>query len=173
MNGRIIDNINAVVQPKDTLFHLGDWSFGRCKKTNDAKQYRDRIACRNIVIIPGNHDPHMKNMMPKAEWAAVFEGCFPFYRLKTDVDGDPMDIFMFHYACRVWPKSHYGMWHLFGHSHGSLSIPDYSLSCDVGVDCNDFKPLNLRDIKRKMAKKTFKPIDHHGSYDEWAEKHGH
>ena len=30
------------------------------------------------------------------------------------------DIVLCHYAMRVWQKSHYGAWMLYGHSHGTL-----------------------------------------------------
>lgn len=161
MNDRIIANINDVVAPEDTLFHLGDFSFGRCKNTNDAKTYLDRITCQNIIIIPGNHDPHLKNMLPKPQFAALFTACCPFYRLKTEVDDEAVEIFMFHYSCRVWPKSHYGAWHLYGHSHGNLDdLPNLPspLCLDVGVDSNDFRPLNLYDLKAKFADRPFVPI---------------
>ena len=50
---------------------------------------------------------------------------------------------------RVWDRSHYGSWHLFGHSHGAL--PGYGLSLDVGVDCTGFKPISLEQVAEKMA----------------------
>lgn len=177
MNDTIIDNINEVVFPGDTLFHLGDFSFGKDRnKTNEAAKYLDRIKCKNVILIPGNHDPHYKNGMPRKEFADLFAGCFPFYRVKTEADDKKIEIFLFHYACRVWNKSHYGAWHLFGHSHGYLNVPETSLSYDVGVDSNGFRPLNVYDIQRKMETKTFKPINHHMSpdeYKEWALQHGH
>ena len=41
-----------------------------------------------------------------------------------------------------------------GNSHGLL--PPYGLSFDVGVDCWDFYPVSLEQVKEKMA--TLKPI---------------
>lgn len=60
----------------------------------------------------------------------------------------------------VWKD---GSWHLYGHSHGNLPDDPNSLSFDVGVDTNNFKPYSLKDVERIMAGKTFKPIDHHGN----------
>lgn len=160
----MIDNINERVQPGDTLFHLGDWSFGRReKKTNDAEIYLEQIKCKNIIIIPGNHDPHYPNCLPRKEFAQLFAGCYPFYRLKTEWEGKPVEIFMFHYACRVWNKSHFGVWHLYGHSHGTLDDLSDSMSLDIGVDSHKFRPLNIGEIAELMKQKTFKPIDHHGA----------
>ncbi len=189
MNQTLIDNLNERVQPKDTLFHLGDWSLSKNRKdkTGNAEEYLNQINCKNIILIPGNHDPHYRNLLPRKEFARLFSECCPFYRLVTELDGERLEIFMFHYACRVWNKSHYGAWHLFGHSHGTLPDLPNSLSLDIGVDANNFCPLNISEIAKFMEKKTFEPIDHHGitatrtidqivgpeKYDEWAKKNAH
>jgi calcineurin-like phosphoesterase family protein len=163
MNQALIDNINERVQPGDTLYHLGDFSFGRRdRKTNDAAKYLERIRCKNVMIIPGNHDPHHANGLPRKEFAQLFAGCYPFFRLKAELAGVRAEIFMFHYACRVWMKSHHGTWHLYGHSHGTLEDLPNSMSLDIGVDSHNYRPLNIADIAALMAKKTFTPIDHHG-----------
>jgi len=49
MNKGLIDNWNSVVSPKDTVFHLGDFSFG------PMGQYIDQLN-GNIILIRGNHD---------------------------------------------------------------------------------------------------------------------
>lgn len=63
---------------------------------------------------------------------------------------------------RTWNKSHYGNWQLYGHSHGSLPEND-SLSMDVGVDPNNYFPISFEQVSDRMSKKSFIPIDHHGS----------
>ena len=68
-----------------------------------------------------------------------------------------------HYAMRVWPRSHYGVLQLYGHSYGSL--PGDSQSCDVGVDYAPWgmRPVNLPEIKQHL--KMLPPhgaVDHHG-----------
>jgi calcineurin-like phosphoesterase family protein len=45
---------------------------------------------------------------------------------------------------RVWPEQRRGAIQLYGHSHGRL--PGTSLSIDVGVDCWNFMPVNLKQI---------------------------
>jgi calcineurin-like phosphoesterase family protein len=62
---------------------------------------------------------------------------------------------------RVWNHSHHGSWHLFGHSHGTLTDDTDSLSLDVGVDCWGYSPVSMEQLDAKMATKTFKPVDHH------------
>jgi calcineurin-like phosphoesterase family protein len=63
---------------------------------------------------------------------------------------------------RVWNKSHHGAWHLYGHSHGTLPDDPNALSFDCGVDCHNYTPISFEQVEAIMAKKTFKPIDHHG-----------
>jgi len=58
MNDAIVNNINAVVGQDDTLVHLGDWSFGGYE--NIAK-FRSRLFVKNIILVYGNHDHHIKN----------------------------------------------------------------------------------------------------------------
>ena len=57
MNDTIVNNINEVVGENDILFHLGDWSFGGFEKI---AEFRDRINCKNIHLILGNHDHHIE-----------------------------------------------------------------------------------------------------------------
>ena len=66
-----------------------------------------------------------------------------------------------HYSHRVWPGSHKGSIHLFGHSHGSL-VGDFGKSMDVGIDCHpEFRPYHLNEILQIMSKKTIESVDHH------------
>ena len=52
MNKVFIDSINNTVGRSDTLYHLGDFCWSAAK----AGHYRQRINCRKIHIIRGNHD---------------------------------------------------------------------------------------------------------------------
>jgi calcineurin-like phosphoesterase family protein len=72
------------------------------------------------------------------------------------------DITLLHYALRVWNKSHYSSWHLYGHSHGSLPDDPNSMSFDVGIDCHNYTPISFEQVKAIMARKTYVPVDHHG-----------
>ena len=57
MNDTLVNNINEAVGENDILFHLGDWSFGGFDKI---AEFRDRINCKNIHLILGNHDHHIQ-----------------------------------------------------------------------------------------------------------------
>ena len=59
---------------------------------------------------------------------------------------------MCHYAMHVWPRSHYNSWHIFGHSHGALSLP--GKRWDVGVDNNNYMPVSMSQLRIIMDKKS-------------------
>jgi calcineurin-like phosphoesterase family protein len=44
---------------------------------------------------------------------------------------------------------HRGDIHLYGHSHGTL--PGTAASTDVGVDCFDYRPVTLAEIRVRLA----------------------
>jgi calcineurin-like phosphoesterase family protein len=66
----------------------------------------------------------------------------------AEVKVDGIRIVMLHYSMRVWPASHYGALHFYGHSHGNLLGDRQSL--DVGVDCWDFRPVRLEEIQQRL-----------------------
>lgn len=150
MNEAIIFNWNAVVQPNDMIYHLGDFCFAKEDYMFDS--YLNRLK-GTIIFIKGNHDHIAWRNRHK------FYASHDSYH-EIEIDGE--NITLCHYAMRVWNRSHHGAWHLYGHSHGSLPDDPNSLSFDCGVDCFNFKPINFEEIGPIMAKKTWKPIDHHG-----------
>jgi calcineurin-like phosphoesterase family protein len=137
MDEKIISNWNSIVSEDDTIYHLGDFCFGNTNK------YLSRLR-GNIIRLKGSHDkdiqqPYMIVIEPEG--------------LKDEY-GNQRTIVLCHYALRVWEKSHYASYHLFGHSHGKL--PPMGLSFDVGIDSNNFFPYSLADIETKMS--ALKPI---------------
>ncbi len=130
----LIDNINILVSPKDTLYHLGDFAF------HSIKQYRERINCKNIILVRGNHDRQVPN---------CFSNVYDIRKLKLY----GYKIIICHFAMRVWDNSHHGSYHLYGHSHNTLTEGIYSLSFDCGVDGNDYKPWSFEEVIDKMKYK--------------------
>ena len=55
-----------------------------------------------------------------------------------------------HYMMKIWPKSHYNSWQLFGHSHGGMNGRTEGKQMDVGVDTNNFYPYSFEEIKTIM-----------------------
>ena len=171
MNEILIQNWNAMVKQHDTVFFLGDFAF---KNVEQALAIRRRLN-GIIHFIEGNHDYAAHKIRQTFAWFK------PVAMVKV---GD-QEIFLSHYAHRVWPKSHYKCWMLFAHSHGTLPDDPNALSIDVGVDAvaarlakvertgafgtferkvdpKNYRPMSYEEVKAIMATKTFKPIDHHG-----------
>lgn len=146
MNSFIINEVNKVVLPNDRLFNLGDVAFKGAKDV--LGQIRARIVCQNIFVLLGNHDKKQ-----------VIERHFTVLPHEYLYEDNGYRIVLNHYAMRVWPHSHHGAGHLYGHSHGKLSpmvIPDGrgAMAFDVGVDCWGFKPLNLKQVKDEMIRRS-------------------
>jgi calcineurin-like phosphoesterase family protein len=159
MDAHLLDRINERVGVDDILYHLGD--FAILKRGADVAAYRSRIRCRRVVLVLGNHDPQTLSGQVRPEFAGLFHEVHSLLRIKVPVKGEPQLIVLCHYALRVWDRSHHGVWHLFGHSHGGLADDPHARSWDVGVDCNGYAPMSLDEVAAVMARKTFRPVDHH------------
>jgi len=131
MDEAMIEMWNKKVGVNDVVFHLGDFSF-----SNNPKKYVDRLN-GNIMLVLGNHDNR-----------GMLTGLFPVVTQKYCNVINDQYIVMTHCAHRVWEKSHYNSWHLYGHSHGRL--PAYGKSFDVGVDSHGYKPLHFDEVKAMM-----------------------
>lgn len=161
MNEQMIKDWNALVDPNDIVWHLGDFAFLPGKEFNILA--RRLNGKKNVVL--GNHDKWIiqnKNQLLKS---GTFESIQNYAELKLGKNV-PM-IVLFHYGQRVWNKSHHGSIHLYGHSHGSL--PPHGKSVDVGVDCkeitHEYRPIHLDEVLKYMEKRTFQAVDHHTMED--------
>jgi len=130
MNETLVSNHNSKVGLKDTCIHVGDFSFG---KTHETMEIVRRMNGENIFLM-GSHDQWLgdRNKHPH-----IWEGmCRRQYVVAC------------HYAMRVWPRSHYGSWMVYGHSHGNL--PPEGKSWDVGVDNNGYFPVSFDELSLLM-----------------------
>lgn len=156
MDEALIRNWNAVVAKKDLVHVVGDLSFHGPLKTLEILSRLNG----SIVLVKGNHDKKLK-----PEVLSRFAFIKDLYTAKVEdpeVTGGVQRIVLCHYAMRVWDGSHRGVWHLYGHSHGSLPDDPCSRSFDIGVDNHDYHPVSYERVKAIMATKRFEPIDHHG-----------
>ncbi len=140
----IIDRINAHVMPTDELFIIGDFCFS--KKPG---HYRNRIKCRQVHLIWGNHDhDNFKQHFSTVDDVRIV-------KLGTDSSGtEPksIEVFLSHYAHAYWPSSHHHMLHIYGHSHDAREETLDTLfpgrrATDVGVDTalrllGDYRPFS-------------------------------
>ena len=148
MDEALIENWNSRVKESDEVYHLGDVALCSPSKL---KKILNRLNGK-IYLIKGNHDDSAEACSDRFEWIK------DYYELEVnDPDGyqGKQLLVLFHYAMRVWQASHYGTYHLYGHSHGELPDDPTSLSFDVGVDCHNYAPINYDEIKHIMSKKSW------------------
>ena len=128
MNRALVSNWNSVVQPNDTIWHLGDVTFGNVKVLKELNG--------TINLCLGNHD--RENFLRKT-------GRFAFMTNEIfilDLLNYPA-LVLFHYPMEDWPAKYPGAIHFHGHSHGRA--PKVKNRLDVGVDCFCFKPITLEE----------------------------
>ena len=155
MNSVIIDGINSVVGPDDTLYHLGDFMFVGNNMDEGIKigqSILDRIACKDIIFIFGNHDN--KQLLRR-----LFKRCYDLHEI--NING--IKITLCHYAMVVWNCSHRGAWQLYGHSHNTIEEMMNGFfgidrrSMDVGVDnayriLGEYRPFSFDEIRKRFSK---------------------
>ena len=135
MDAAMIESWNAVVRPRDVVWHLGDFAF-RCDPERLRKIFNMLHGQKHLII--GNHDRKATLDLP---WTSAGDAAH------ITVDGQR--IHLSHYAHRVWPGQYRGAIHLYGHSHGRL--PGNSMTMDVGVDNVGYLPLTLTHIRERLA----------------------
>lgn len=146
MNDTLINNINACVQQDDDLYCLGDWSFAGI---DNIWNFRKRIICKNIYLIPGNHDDKIKSnkTLPNCSWypgkSFIYDSMSYYQTGKNTSIGDAIvkaqdvftkvleqcslirikgqDIVLSHYPLEQWENMDRGAWMLHGHVHGMFN----------------------------------------------------
>ena len=150
-DAQLVERWNAVVSPGDTVYHLGDFTLNGW---DGFAAYVQRLNGR-LCILPGSHDhPWLARFAPGAvssltgQPAEVLPPLVSLELPELRVGPHAQVLVLCHYALRVWDRAHYGAWHLYGHSHGTL--PAWGLSLDLGVDCHDFRPINLDEVATRL-----------------------
>ena len=154
MNDKLVHNWNQRVKPIDHVYHLGDVSFGGIDETT---QLLERLNGHKYLIL-GNHDKmFIKAGKRHEKLKGIFKWIKPYYELKVfdRETHEKQRIVLLHYAMKVWNTSHYGTWHLYGHSHHTLADCLMSLSMDVGVDGHNYMPISYEEVKYVMSQKMF------------------
>jgi calcineurin-like phosphoesterase family protein len=145
MNDALVDSINERVGENDELYHIGDVSFGGI---NRLWEFRKRLKCKNIHLILGNHDHHIKknHKLPNCHWSMmddvivdgeneniygddhVGNSYFDVYAedlfksvsvLKTIVI-QKQKIVLCHFPIEQWEDMDNGSWHIHGHCHHKI-----------------------------------------------------
>jgi calcineurin-like phosphoesterase family protein len=161
MNEALIERCNALVKPEDVLYILGDLALGPhpesislVKRLNGKKHW-----------VFGNHD---KSLRKNPAMLALFESAQDFTEIKITIPKSSQSITLCHYAMKVWNKSHYGAWQLYGHSHGSTcrTTRTRSTGSTSGSTLGATPPSRTSSSgSTDEGRRSWKPIDHHGARD--------
>jgi calcineurin-like phosphoesterase family protein len=141
MNEEMIRRWNERVSPEDTVFHIGD--FGLCKSSEAPNAPKDPFKFirsqlnGNIIFIAGNHDGNNKNKSI-IESMIIIHGGHRIYLTHNP---------------KFYRKDF--EWNFCGHTHGNEGVfrkIEKSIIVDVGVDCWDFRPIEINEIVQGYSK---------------------
>ena len=138
MHTVIINNWNNVVDIDDTVYIIGDVSFGKLTATVD-------ILTRlngNLILIKGNHD-HELLRKPS------FSNCFIRIENFLEIKVNGQEYTLCHYPMLSWNKSHINSYQLFGHLHSRWKGNNKQLN--VGMDCHNLTPIDFDDIPSLLS----------------------
>lgn len=156
MNDTIVNNINSKVGQDDTLIMLGDIAFGGFENITI---FLDRLICKNIHLVLGNHDHHISNNRGGIQ--DMFLSVQNY--LEANINGE--NFVMTHYPFESWNGLNKGVIHLHGHVHLPASRKwGNGKRLDVGVDGNNLFPYSLTEIVHMMDRRSIKSeieLDHH------------
>lgn len=178
MDEALIARWNEVVGKTDTVYHLGDFTLNRGKY---AATYLASLN-GNIKFVPGGHDwrwlkdfgfrenetgflpppfdqhevlPMLHHLNTRRIIGSLPKGALP----GEDLGLLSKLIALCHYPLWTWERSHYGSWHLHGHSHCNRGRNNPPASerpawnhLDVGCDCWDYYPVYLGTVIDKLAR---------------------
>ncbi len=133
----LVKNWNEVVKPEDTIYHLGDFAMG------DKGLIPITLARLNgtKILVHGNHDFNHKGtellkQIKEGPWQAIHAELF------ETIDG--VKVYMRHEPKMDFKPSDAAEYHLCGHVHSSWNRQGPIIN--VGVDVNDYRPVNIRQL---------------------------
>lgn len=146
MHSALITNHNAVVKSDDTCYYLGDMSFARNFQSIAA--FYSRLNGKKILIY-GNHDKdHREN------YKTIFDQCVDRLELTLSLDGESVFVVMDHYPLLQWNRGHHGSLMLHGHCHSNNEMNKGTRRYDVGVDGNNYTPVDIQELWRKLKQNS-------------------
>ena len=156
MNDVLVNNINSKVGQYDTLIMLGDISFGGFENIG---KFLDRLVCKNIHLVLGNHDHHIRNNRENIQEKFISVSDYLQVKIYNQ------DFVLSHYPFSSWNGLNKGSIHLHGHVHLSNKHKwGRGKRLDVGIDGNNYHPYSLSEIVHMMDLRPIKSeidVDHH------------
>lgn len=142
MNTKMVQQWNAVVDPGDTVYHLGDFSMGQKQNVFIRKQLNGRV-----VLVKGNHD-RSDTVMLEAGFDEVHKS------LLIELEG--LRLYLAHIPMHLDPGTRYYPselkttppeqydYFLCGHVHQEWRRIGKTIN--VGVDVSGYVPLTLQQL---------------------------
>lgn len=155
MDKVILDNINAVVRPDDTLWHGGDFSFGRGTSPQTIEFTRRQILCKNIRLIVGNHD---RLITGSKELKSLFTEVLNYYlgeiggRRFLITHRPPAKAYNsndWNWEKTLWDREQAkdpNLVCLHGHTHNSSCLGP----SNICVEITGYKPVSLPDVLKRF-----------------------
>lgn len=140
MNEALITNWNRTVTSSDVIYMLGDFCMGSRK---ECQKFVDKLNGNKVFLI-GNHDRHEFKKIKGLAAAKHYH----------EIHVDKQKIILSHYPMRSWNSMRRNSIMLHGHCHGTLE--PIMNSIDVGVDCNDYRPISYDEVLVKL-REIYKP----------------
>ena len=133
MNDVLIRNWNSVVDHTDSVYFLGDFSFGDPAQTEDV--LRQLKGHKHLIV--GNHDRHGRHSRKGSfPWGIWFNSISDYQRLKFEGH----KFVLCHFPFASWERQYVN---LHGHTHGMHA--DLFGQHDVGVDSNEYRPITAHE----------------------------
>lgn len=141
MDLALVEKWNERITEDDSVYVLGDVFF--CA-TERALAILDALNGKKFLIF-GNHDRRIRQ---NTAVLSRFSGVLPDLHT-TEIKG--MHVVMCHYPLLSWDREHYGSVMLHGHSHGNIKFDPTRRRLDVGVDANNYSPVEWAEIQQQLG----------------------
>ena len=139
MDEFFIKNWNSSISYSDTVYILGDFSD---LSLNDTINIIDKLNGHKHLII-GNHDECMID-------SELFKSKFISMNFYKKIKIGNNTLILSHYPMYSWEGKGKGYIHLHGHIHDKQLQKNNGFCYNVGVDCNNYRPISYENILRNI-----------------------
>lgn len=153
MNSAIVERWNAVVEPEDTVYVLGDLIMGDIANIEWLKKLNGHLE-----IIAGNHDSDKR----LDEYCKLLNVTYHGYA--DMIKKGKRTFYLSHHPTIMKNGDSPGIpWNLHGHTHSKEKFCEYNHCYNVNMDAHNCTPVSIEEImndineyKQKKAKKEEK-----------------
>lgn len=135
MNSEMIRMWNAIVQPGDLVYILGDVAF--CSASDAAKILQSLNGDK--ILVEGNHD---NKSVKDVSFCTSFREIHKY----LEVNYNGTKVVMFHYPITEWNQMHRGSVHFYGHLHQNVSGLEKYRARNAGWDCTGNIVTSMEDL---------------------------